>query len=66
MGQHTCLVSQVGFAVLCWLRCVCISFIFTKGCQKTFIIREGKKKKSVSQIYSVLGNLKRFSSECEE
>lgn len=40
MGYHTRLVSQVGVAVLHWLRCVCISSIFAKGHQKTFIIRE--------------------------
>lgn len=41
-GQHTCLVSRVGFAVLYWLRCVYISSVFAKGHQKTFIIREKK------------------------
>lgn len=40
MGQHTCPVSQVGFVVLCWLRCVCISFLIAQECHKTFITRE--------------------------
>jgi len=67
MGQRTCPVSLVGFDVLWWLRSVYIFFVFGKGCQKTFIIREEKKKKkSGTQIFFLLENLKRFSSECEE
>lgn len=55
------------FAVLCWQRSMCISFVSAKGCQKTLITREGGGggEKSGKQIYSVLKDPKRFFSKYE-